>query len=316
MKLKLFISHAHQDEGLAKVIANLLSRVTVGQIDVWFSSDDSAVGGIQPGRMWFDEIKSRLEQSIAIIVLLTPASLNKPWLYFESGMGATIPNCEIIPLCVGIDPSRDLLPPLALYQSFHLADYESLKRFLNKLLGKCDITFDEEMAEPVLKRAISDFTHLMPPNTEAEKGGEMTLADLSEEIKQYIDRRFLLLSKQPELMPFDGSSWDNNSSLAYTVPILINFPEFKRKQYLRIDDNTTVQDVLNNVYFMLDAKVELFTYMKTWILRETQTRENLIIREVGDRVPARFIFTRTSIWEAVSLSTPYSSDEVLINSQP
>jgi hypothetical protein len=319
MSFRLFLSHDSRDTELAKVIATTLSRITLGQLDVWFSSDDSPSGGIRPGRVWLDEIRSQLQMSKAIIVLLTPTSLSKPWILFESGFGASITSCEIIPLCVGINTLRDVPFPLAMFQCYQLADYESLKNFSRKLLQLYEINFDEEMSSPVLAKAITEFTKIIPSKEETHIPSkeethipyiQKNFLEFVESIKQHFDKRFLELVEKQEV--FGIRKYDKAQKYIptlYTIPILINFPDFQRTQYLDIESDTTVQDVLNNIYYMLDDKVEAFTYLQRWILRETKTNVYMIIREVTAMIPARFVFTPNKIWEAIELKSSYKAED-------
>ncbi len=302
----LFLSHDHQDDELARVLAKVLSRVTLTQLKVWFSSDESPTGGVRPGRVWIEEIREQLKQSKAIIILITPTSLNRPWILFESGFGAAIPDCDVIPLCVGISTSE--VPfPLAMYQCYQLADYEALKNFTSKLLQLYQINFDEEMAKPVLKKAISDFTGLTQTRNKDSKLSPLTLADLSADIKQHIDRRMIeLVEHEPSPSPAQSTQPRESEGLSYTVPVSINFSDFQSQQYLEIGSRTTVQDILDNVYFMIEKKVKPFHYLQTWIIREARLDINLVVREVASVIPARFIFTPATEWEVVKLSKPYN----------
>jgi TIR domain-containing protein len=133
---QLFLSHDTRDRERAAILARMISRVSLGQIAVWHSSDQSASGGLVPGHVWLDEIRNRLEASKAVVVLLTPTSLSRPWILFESGFGAAQKHCDVIPVCVGVDRLGDVPFPLAMYQSYQLSDYESLKRFTEKLTRK------------------------------------------------------------------------------------------------------------------------------------------------------------------------------------
>jgi hypothetical protein len=314
MGSKIFLSHDHQDDELAKVLASVLSRVTLRQLDVWFSSDESASGGMRPGKPWVEEIRKQLAVSKAIIVLLTPKSLHKPWLLFESGFGAAVPDCDVIPLCIGVS-TGEVQFPLAMYQCYQLADYESLKTFTSKLLQRYQISFDEEMSKPVLKRAIADFTRLSQAGR-GQSEAQVTLADLSLDIKQHIDKRMIELVERREpsvpalstMLGGDKHLPDYDNGLSYTVPITISFPDFTSRQYLEIDGKTMVQDILDNTYFMLDRWVEPFKYLQTWIIREVKHNVNLVVREVGGLIPAKYIFTPGTEWEAVKLDEPYRAD--------
>jgi len=84
---KFFISHYGGDKNIAELFSNALRRITLEQISPWFSSDDNRGGGLRPGDIWFNQILDRITQSKAVVSLLTPNSINRPWIYFESGIG-------------------------------------------------------------------------------------------------------------------------------------------------------------------------------------------------------------------------------------
>jgi hypothetical protein len=205
MSQKIFLSHYNKDKALAEVIASTISRITVKRIDVWFSSDLAPSGGLQPGAVWFDEIKKRLEQSKAIVPLLTPASMYRPWIYYESGFGAAKHNCEVIPVCIGIKDLAQVPLPLSLYQCYILRDLDSMTDFIRKLLNKYKIPYDKEMMEPFLVQAVESITELAPRN--AEQSCEQAFIEkhkvksfrwdrLSREEKKQLYEAFLNLNPQ------------------------------------------------------------------------------------------------------------------------
>ena len=80
----IFISHAHEDRGLAKAWQDLIRTLSVGQIHPWYSSDERAGGGVGTGE-WRSEIRDRVAEAETILALLTPGSNERPWLVWESG---------------------------------------------------------------------------------------------------------------------------------------------------------------------------------------------------------------------------------------
>jgi PAS domain S-box-containing protein len=148
MAPKIFLSHAASDGKIARILADTLKRISLDQIKFWFSSDPSASGGSKPG-VWREELKSQLVSSQITLVLLTPNSLNRPWLYFESGYGYSNPKGHVIPLCLGME--TDQVPdPLRMFQCYEINSFESLTHFCKKLFGLLHIRFDEEVWTPVL----------------------------------------------------------------------------------------------------------------------------------------------------------------------
>lgn len=103
MEHQIFISHHSKDKAIADVIAKNIERLTDGNIQFWYSSDSNPNGGMEAGDIIFDKIIKRLSESTATIVLLTPRSVDRPWLLFESGMAQGLENQSVIPVCVGIN---------------------------------------------------------------------------------------------------------------------------------------------------------------------------------------------------------------------
>ncbi len=303
MQHNFFISHYSGDQDLAKIIGNTLSRVSLGQINPWFSSDKSSSGGLLPGNIWLNEIIEKLNKSKAVVVILTPNSVDKKWLYYESGIGEANEDCEVIPVCVGIGFDQ-ISFPLAMYQCYQLADYEALKQFINKLLKKFEIQFDEEMAKPILEKAVSSISSKSwddkPIQSEEKKSNTDSLIN---DLKQHIDKRFI------DLMDYkSGDKEKDNSKLygTYSIPIKVSFPEFTGTHYLEIYATDTVQQVYDRVYFLLKDHVKPFTYMQDWILQNPQLKMRLVLREIGRFIPAKYVFAPNFEWEAIKLTTPYS----------
>src|SRR5688572_29654619 len=189
---RLFLSHAHSDKAVAMEIANLIDRVTLQRINVWYSSDDNARGGIGAGEGWLASIRARLEGSRAVVTLVTPQSVSRPWIYFESGFGAAHGELEVIPVCVGLDKTGDIPAPLNTYQAFQLSDTTSMNLFLRKLLAKFDVPFDEAMANVAVEPAVRLILETVSKQAQREKvREELSPKDLLLEIKEHIDRRFI-----------------------------------------------------------------------------------------------------------------------------
>lgn len=300
MKTTIFLSHYHQDKEIAQAIANTVARITLGQIETWFSNDASGSGGINPGDVWFNSVKSRLESCSAIIALVTPSSIHRPWIYFESGFAAH-KGCDVVPLCVGIDSLNDLPFPLAMYQAYQLAHYDSIKTFFNKLLTKFAIPFDEEMGKPVLGRFISEITKLLQENPLDKPKNPNDY--IVEQIKEHIDRRMIELSQSKK----ETEKPEEHREITYSVPITIKFPNFNVSESLMISSDRSLQSVLDDIFFMLSPRVKPFTYLVSWILLETTRHKRLIVKEIYDTLPANVVFRHGTKWVALPLDKPYSA---------
>jgi hypothetical protein len=99
--MKVFISHSHETEILAKKVGESLKRAG---LDVWNDEE------ILPGDNWAKKIGQGLESSQAMVVLLTPDSLNAPTVLrdIEYALGKKTFNKRLIPVLVG---SEDNISP-------------------------------------------------------------------------------------------------------------------------------------------------------------------------------------------------------------
>ena len=308
MPHQLFLSHDARDRKKAQAVGQAIQRLTLGQITVWHSSDDTPDGGLRPGQVWLDEIRNRIAASRAVVVLLTPRSLTKPWLLFEAGFGAAQQNCAVIPICIGIDSAADVPFPLAMYQAFQLADYASLKRFVEKLLAMHEIPFEEVMARPVLQEAVAALTQ---PDDELPQDQKLprdvSLTEAMDNLREYFDRRFAQL-----LSATSDSTAPSAIPSRYNVVIDLNLrSETPQLQHVEIGADTSVQDVLDSIYFMLNGEVDARTYLEQWVLRDLTTNEHLVVREIQYRIPAISVFRLGSKWAVIKLPRPYTPSDRL-----
>jgi len=152
-KRTIFVSHASADQILASNVEKALRKV-IGDRAIVFSS--SAVGAIQAGDDWLNQIERQLSVADALVVLLTPLSLERWWLWFEVGAvwsrwrrGA----CRIYPLCFsGVGP-LDLPSPLNRAQARHLEDESVWRHFLNEIA-------EQFVASPVGRKTARDVFQL------------------------------------------------------------------------------------------------------------------------------------------------------------
>jgi hypothetical protein len=93
---------------------------------------------------------------------------------------------------------------------------------------------------------------------------------------------------------------------SYEVSVRLGFSDLGETQYnVIIDNESSVQDILDKIFYMLSPRVESFMYLQRWILREKNSGLRLVIREVADLVPASAIFRTGTSWEVVPLEKPY-----------
>lgn len=91
------MSHAHTDEALVARITEVLEK---SGLEVWDPDRE-----ILPGDNWAGEVARALEESQAMVVILTPDAATSPWVKWEIeyALGAKNYTNRLVPVVVG-DP--------------------------------------------------------------------------------------------------------------------------------------------------------------------------------------------------------------------
>ena len=315
---KFFISHYSGDKRIAELFSSALRRITLEQINPWFSSDAFGNSGLKPGDIWFNQILSKINQSRAVVALLTPNSINRPWVYFESGIGQALEKCEVIPVCIGVN--RDsILPPLGLYQCYQLNDYRSVVEFFSKLLTLFEIKFDEEMSKVVIEKLVTEISMITFEEEKKKNEDNETIGKLIENFKNHIDKRFLEVLEKPtyaiagdnlRVHIEDLKPLHELEETTYSVQFDIDFPEFRNKNlFIDIRPSDTFQRLTDNLYHMIRPHVKPYTYLEEWVIVEQQSNRFVIIREIANCIPATSIFEPNSKWVIVKLTKPYNATD-------
>jgi hypothetical protein len=126
--MKVFISYAHVDRFLAKKIS---SELVKNGFDVW--NDETE---ILPGDDFGEKISNALNNSDAMVVLLTSESLdskNVQW-EIEYALGNKSYNKRLIPVLVGSDvPSAKIPWILQKLQMLRLTTTDQTKELINQI---------------------------------------------------------------------------------------------------------------------------------------------------------------------------------------
>lgn len=312
MSHKFFISHYSGDNKIAKLLSDTLCRITLEMLSSWYSSDNSGDNGLMAGDIWFDQILSKISESKAVVVLLTPNSINQPWIYFESGIGQALANCKVIPVCIGIK-KENILPPFGLYQCYPLNDYRSVIEFFSKLLAIFSIKFDEGLVSGIIKDLVSEISKVTFGPQIKEDESDPNIKLILEELKNHMDKRFIEVLEKQKYYGIENKQGKIIQSKKYeyiepiySVKLSILFPEFKNELYVEIREDDTFQSVANSIYYMIKDYVGIWKYMDEWVIVDKKTNRHLIIREIGDLIPAKYIFRPNTEWNAIKLKKPYT----------
>ncbi len=118
----VFISHIHEEKGIAQVIQKYLKEAFGPQFRVFVSSDPTSIGG---GREWFNHILSNLKGARFVLVLLSDESRTREWINFEAGVGKGA-DARVIPVAIRQFVLGKLRFPLAGLQGRISEDLEGL----------------------------------------------------------------------------------------------------------------------------------------------------------------------------------------------
>lgn len=122
----VFISHTHADKEIALALDRALVRLFGREnLVVSYSSKKHEAGGVRAGENWFQWIVDRVRGTQVALVLLTPASIHKPWLLWEAG--------AVQGLALGDDAGSTVIP-----LSFALSDADVPTPFAQTQVAKGD----------------------------------------------------------------------------------------------------------------------------------------------------------------------------------
>jgi hypothetical protein len=116
-KRELFLSHCATDIELAEYLEQSL-RDAIPGIEVFRTTRP---GGIPSGQDWFKIITEHLRVADCFLVLLTEASVQRPWISFETG-AAWFSERPLVPLLAPGVVSSQVPEPIRLLQHIPLDD--------------------------------------------------------------------------------------------------------------------------------------------------------------------------------------------------
>lgn len=133
-KPTLFVSHASSDAEFANSVKQEIEKVFANGVSVFCTSSP---GAIPIGVDWLSDIEQKLGVAQAVIAIITPVSIERPWLWFE--IGATWSkgrsgDCRIYPLCAPEIDMAQLPSPLDRLQALSMGKAADLKLLFEALI--------------------------------------------------------------------------------------------------------------------------------------------------------------------------------------
>jgi hypothetical protein len=123
---EIFISYIHQDSDIASALHRIL-RSRFG--DVFLAGDPYEV---RAGEVWLDQIRRALNEARIVILMLSPRSMPRPWIYFEAG-AAWLAEKILIPVCYGTLRRDQLVKPYSDFQAVDLTERHGVSNLVSSL---------------------------------------------------------------------------------------------------------------------------------------------------------------------------------------
>lgn len=132
----VFLSHATNDKSRAlnfkKILEEGFKEDLEMEVEIFVSS---AADAIKIGRDWQNTILEKLDAAQALIVFITPHSVNRPWIWFEIGYfwkkWKDNQKLHIYPLYA---QGQEIPSPLNVLQGKMLDDEDDIKNFAEQLI--------------------------------------------------------------------------------------------------------------------------------------------------------------------------------------
>lgn len=183
----IFISHDSRDAEIAEAFSKLLSSVSAGVLKSFRSSDKKGNQGIEYGVEWYPAIMKKLEAASDVVCLLTPNSVNRPWILFEAGVAKGKLDTPVHGIAIGTPLNNAVAGPFAQFQNLD-DDTDSLTALVLQLVSRIP---NAEPDRGVIKGQVQAFqekiqqilSNIPTDVITEEKQDENALAKMFEEIK-------------------------------------------------------------------------------------------------------------------------------------
>ena len=138
---EVFISHTHADAEIAHALSAAIEDVFGDLLTTSYSTKKELDGGIKPGEEWFRWIVTKVREAQIAVIILTPSSVQKPWVLWEAGAvyGAGIASAatdirKVRPLVFKLSGSQ-IPSPFAGIQGVNGDERDGIERFLTDLFN-------------------------------------------------------------------------------------------------------------------------------------------------------------------------------------
>jgi tetratricopeptide (TPR) repeat protein len=147
----IFISHTLADKAIADEWSALVKRLFSKKVTASYSSSKELESGIAPGADWFNWIVDNVRSADVAFIILSPNSIQKPWVVWEAGAvaGAAYATSKgpddrrVVPVTYGIGTS-DVPSPFAGNQVVRGTDAAEIRKLTQDLFKRFAPKLDDE----------------------------------------------------------------------------------------------------------------------------------------------------------------------------
>lgn len=185
----VFISHDSRDADLAEEFDNLLRDASGGMLKSFRSSDKKGTAGMEYGDEWYNAIMGKLSTATDVVALLTPHSLDRPWILYEAGVAKGKIGGKVLGLVIGVPFERANIGPFYQFQNCP-DDEDALTGLVTQLIKRNPGAEPRPEAVKLQVRAFRERVAALQkkrgaPGASSQPGrlDESALAKLFEEVK-------------------------------------------------------------------------------------------------------------------------------------
>ena len=198
-KRSLFISHATSDGDFAIAVQRETEKVFANGIDIFCTSSP---GSIPAGTDWLSDIEQKLDTTQAVVTIVTPVSIERPWLWFE--IGATWSKgrsgeCKIHPFCAPEVDLSDLPPPLNRLQALSMGKGQDIRILFEALIDQFGFGKLSSLRTANISRRIPKYKDVEVVETDLQERSLYSgpyAGYRDEDLEEVIDTKFFLSDAQ------------------------------------------------------------------------------------------------------------------------
>ena len=205
-KPTLFISHATSDAEFAIAVQQEIEKVFANGINVFCTSSPGAITGAAD---WLSETEVNLDRAQAVVSIVTPVSIERPWFWFELGatwLKGRNGECRIYPLCAKEIDLSSLPSPLDRLQARSMGRAMDLKLLFEDLISQFRFGRISSFRATNITKRVPKYGDVKIVETDRNErtlySGRYT-GYSHDELMEVIDTRFFHLEEKEEFASLD-----------------------------------------------------------------------------------------------------------------